>query len=502
MPPPLRPLSQRTPASASFGGERPLVAIVPRIQSAALQTCFRNNLPRSELILARAPVFGTAARLIGALLPDEPLDSRHPLIDAVSARRRPRLLYVSPFVPLDQGRGTAMRAAVHIQALCKLFDVTLALINPDASELAKATPALRAICRDIVTYRDTPLFARVHRALPEWRSRKLLEAAWPVPAAMARADNALRRLARDITAGQFEVVHCFRLHTAMLASFVPPDVRRAARWTLDTDDYESHARFRNAARLRAAGNWAFGILLHLEGLKYRTCESRLIPQFDEAYVCSEGDREHLMRCFPKVGWRVLPNVVSPPPAAPHQDQAAFTFLFVGSLDYPPNREGVLYFCAEVLPHLRRMTSRPFKILVVGRNPDSDIRRLAKLDGVEIVANPPDIAPFYRMADASIAPILAGGGTRIKILEAFSYGLPVVSTTLGAEGLHVAPGVHAEIADSAEAFAEACFRLMENAAVRTRLAEAGQALYSARFSPAVIARAFAQSHAELLQEAAA
>jgi glycosyltransferase involved in cell wall biosynthesis len=107
-----------------------------------------------------------------------------------------------------------------------------------------------------------------------------------------------------------------------------------------------------------------------------------------------------------------------------------------------------------------------------------------------------------MADASLAPILAGGGTRIKIVEAFSYGLPVVSTTLGAEGLHVIPGVHAEIADTADAFAEACVRLMEHPAVRARLAEAGQALYSARFSPAVIARAFAQAHAALLPEAAA
>ena len=395
-----------------------------------------------------------------------------------------------------------MRAAVHVRALSELFDVTLALINPDRHELAQASDALGSFCREVTAYYDVSLFARIHGAMPEWRSQKLWEAFWPSPAALARTDGALRQLAGALVAGQFDVVHCFRMHTAMLVSYAAPDVRRGARWTLDIDDYESHTRSRNGKRLRASGGRVFGVLLPLEGLKYSRCESRLIPQFDEAYVCSEDDRDALVVRFPTIGWRVLPNVVTPPPAAPREKQAVFTFLFVGSLDDPPNREGVLYFCSEILPRLRQNTTQPFKVLVVGRNPDAVISRLGQSEGIEIVANPPDVAPFYRMADACIAPLLAGGGTRIKILEAFSYGLPVVSTTLGAEGLHVVPGVHAEIADSPDAFAEACCRLMENTALRVWLAEGGQALYSARFSPSVIARTFAHAHADLVPEAAA
>jgi len=106
--------------------------------------------------------------------------------------------------------------------------------------------------------------------------------------------------------------------------------------------------------------------------------------------------------------------------------------------------------------------------------------------VRVVANPPDVSPYYGQSDAVIVPIRGGGGTRIKILEAFSYGMPVVSTTIGAEGLDVTPGSDIIIADCAKSFAEQCHRIWTDDTVRQRIAAGGRSLWRRKYNPAALA----------------
>lgn len=403
----------------------------------------------------------------------------------------PRLLYVTPFVPLSHGRGSAMRAAANLEALSRLFSVTLALVNPDPAEL-DALDAKAQGLEKVLVLRGEYAADRLLSRLPGWRLKILVQMLWPTPFAVARARSALRACADSVDLTKFAVIHCFRLQCAPLIQFRDRTAGRPS-FVLDLDDYESHARLRGLRHLSKKPFSAAATLV--EGLKYRLLERRYIPLFDKALVCSGIDKAKLTRRFPHVPWTVAPNIVAAPAPEPRRAHTPFTFLFVGTLDYGPNKDAVLYFCREVLPLLRTAVAAPFKIRIVGRNPDSAILGLANGEDVDVVANPARIAPFYLEADVCIAPIRAGGGTRIKILEAFSYQLPVVATSIGAEGLDLEPSVNIEIGDTPTAFALACARLMADEKRRTRLSAAGYDVYQRRFSPLMLTALFQRLFAD-------
>jgi len=143
----------------------------------------------------------------------------------------------------------------------------------------------------------------------------------------------------------------------------------------------------------------------------------------------------------------------------------------------------------VVPILRQVGPGEFRVLIVGgAGSDLDLKRLTAIEEVRVVANPPDVSPYYGQSDAVIVPIRAGGGTRIKILEAFSYGLPIVSTTIGAEGLDVTPGSDIIIADGAECFAEQCHRIWTDDRLRQRIAAGGRDLWRRKYNLAALATA--------------
>jgi glycosyltransferase involved in cell wall biosynthesis len=151
-----------------------------------------------------------------------------------------------------------------------------------------------------------------------------------------------------------------------------------------------------------------------------------------------------------------------PAARPERRDGPFTFLFVGNLDYYPNGDAVRWFAREVLPALQERAPASFRVVVVG-NGDTP----PKLEHAGAVA---DVGPCYAAADVAIVPLRAGGGTRIKILEAFAHGVPVVSTPIGAEGLEAAGGEHLLLGGDAEAFARGCAELMASPELRRGLAE--------------------------------
>ncbi len=122
-------------------------------------------------------------------------------------------------------------------------------------------------------------------------------------------------------------------------------------------------------------------------------------------------------------------------------------IFVGSMDYEANVEGVLWFAEFILPALLKRY-RDLRFDIVGRNPGPEIRRLAS-KAVHVVGTVDDVRPYYQGAFAAVVPLRVGSGTRIKILEAMAAFTPVVSTKLGAEGLSLTAGEHYLAADSVE-----------------------------------------------------
>jgi glycosyltransferase involved in cell wall biosynthesis len=154
---------------------------------------------------------------------------------------------------------------------------------------------------------------------------------------------------------------------------------------------------------------------------------------------------------------------------------------LGTLNYYPNQEGVLWFADRVLPLLRKMTDHPFRLHVVGGGSLTVLRKhLRHVPGVNLIGRVPCVSPWYAQADAAIVPLRAGGGTRLKILEAFAHGRPVVCTSLGIEGVHACPEHHFLLADDAFTFARQCSRLMSDRLLCEKLSRQGLELVRERY----------------------
>jgi glycosyltransferase involved in cell wall biosynthesis len=164
-------------------------------------------------------------------------------------------------------------------------------------------------------------------------------------------------------------------------------------------------------------------------------------------------------------------------------------VFVGALDWAPNIDGVDWFQREVLPLILRR--RPdCAVAIVGRKPPRAIQELtARYPGIQVTGTVPDVRPWLWGSKVSIVPLRVGGGTRLKIFEAMAAGVPVVSTTVGAEGLGARDGDTIRIADAPEDFAAACIALLDDPAQRERLRNRALQMVTEQCSWEAVASAF-------------
>jgi glycosyltransferase involved in cell wall biosynthesis len=177
---------------------------------------------------------------------------------------------------------------------------------------------------------------------------------------------------------------------------------------------------------------------------------------------------------------VIPNTY-PLPRMPAGDPSAEkppVVLLQGRLDYPPNIDGAEWLATAIGPRIRSEIGA-VEIRLVGR-PASSVLKLHEPPAVTVVGPVPSMDDELARASVAVVPVRYGGGTRIKILESFAHRVPVVSTTVGAEGLDVEDGVHLLLADDAAAFAAATVRLLRDRSLRRRLSDAAEALHRDRY----------------------
>jgi glycosyltransferase involved in cell wall biosynthesis len=185
----------------------------------------------------------------------------------------------------------------------------------------------------------------------------------------------------------------------------------------------------------------------------------------------------------------IPTGVDVEKFTPAAESPRAGIVFVGSMDWLPNIDGIRFFCAEILPLIRR--HRPDCTLsIVGREPSREIRALAEKDPlIEVTGTVPDVRPHLWKSAVSVVPLRIGGGTRMKIYEAMASRVSVVSTTVGAEGLDIHPPDDIRIADTAADFAAQCIELLDNSSVCARQSESAWKLVAGSFGWDGIARRF-------------
>jgi glycosyltransferase involved in cell wall biosynthesis len=226
----------------------------------------------------------------------------------------------------------------------------------------------------------------------------------------------------------------------------------------------------------AVRQWASAIQAAKNARLWRRLQEEITAAVDVVVVCSEADRRRL----DAANVSVIPNGYTrqerPVGRADVGDPP--TIAFPGFFRYPPNQDGAHYLVRSIAP-LMRTRIPDIQIRIVG-SPGPAVLRLHRPPNVVVTGFVPEIESELARADIIAVPIRFGGGTRIKILEAFAHRIPVVSTTAGAEGIEATPGRHLLIGDEPEAFAGACVRLLTDPALRRALVDAAHRFFLERY----------------------
>lgn len=267
-------------------------------------------------------------------------------------------------------------------------------------------------------------------------------------------------------------IHDAERHALVWASRAPlAEMALRAGWPasnilVDLVDLESEAVSRAIALL---GRYTRRPLHALVLKRLQRYERALPRRFGHVAVCKPEDRVVLGA---RANVSVVPNGVNLCPALDPTLARPEEMLFVGSMGYDPNVDAAVWFMREMMPIIVRQ--RPTaRLAIVGKEAGPEVRRLD--DGRTCIVHGlvPDVTPFYAAAGLVIVPIRLGAGTRLKVLEALMLGKAVVATSTAIEGIDLHPGVHVEVADTAEAFARTCLALMDDEPRRRRLGEQGR-----------------------------
>lgn len=391
--------------------------------------------------------------------------------------KKPLALLLSPVLPQPGASGRALRTWGWLQELQRDYRVHV-LLTGDDHECVSVT----------ADYPAESVMAIGAATAPVGRWQRLLALLFPLVGLYKRGGvvdwldclpDALHRLTVSLESQPVQRIVVFRLY---LHDFAQAFAARfpEARLDLDMDDLESSTRLSVAGAMLRMGRYRQAIRTTASALQYRLLESYMAGPYQTLYLAAPDDCARIStRLAQAVECR--PNTV----AAPQDFKAVLQgdevrLLFIGTLNYPPNEEAVRDILRDLLPALGKSGVR-CKMSIVGRHASPRLERLLREAAqVEFLSNVDDLAACYAQAQIVLVPMRAGGGTKLKTLEAFAHRRPVVSTPQGVRGLDAVAGQHYLPALDAGQFAEAILRLARDPALVERIADAGWSLWHARF----------------------
>jgi polysaccharide biosynthesis protein PslH len=221
-------------------------------------------------------------------------------------------------------------------------------------------------------------------------------------------------------------------------------------------------------------------------------------RFTKVVTVSEADRELFLSLGSGCSISIVSNGVDTRTYLPFPlEGRGKNILLIGSMDYKPNVDAALYFMGDIFPAVRKRHP-DCTLTIVGKTPPDDIQRLAEEPGVNVHSNVADVQPYYQKALVSVVPLRSGGGTRLKILEAMAFGTPVVSTSIGCEGLDVENNRNILIADDPVDFAGQIITLLTDLKLWNRISLNGRDLVQENYDWEQISRKYRAILLELTQ----
>jgi glycosyltransferase involved in cell wall biosynthesis len=391
---------------------------------------------------------------------------------------RPRLLFVSPrfLFPMDQGG--KIRTGNILRGLKDgALEVTLA--SPAPPDIGCFTAELDAACDHFVSWPEH---------VPT-RFARMLSLASRVPVAVAsdRSTAGSACINRSL-ADKPDVVVVDFPHAGVL---VPEHIDAAS--LLFTHNVEAEIFERHAAR--ANGIWR--LVWADQSRKMTRFECKTLRRFDSVIAVSKRDAYALAKRYGLARVDEIDTGVdldffaaASPDVAPDAGPDGGTLVFTATMSWAANVEGIHFLLDEVWPTL--VATRPaIRAVIIGRDPPASLAEKIRKRGLNVTLTGfvDDIRPYVARSNIYVIPLFVGSGTRIKAFEAMAMGRPVVSTSLGIEGLDVADGEHFLRADNAEEFSRGILSLLDDATLRARIANAARRLMEDRFSWETVAAQF-------------
>ncbi|MFN2195196.1 MAG: glycosyltransferase [Anaerolineales bacterium] len=373
-----------------------------------------------------------------------------------------KVLFLSRWYPYPPSNGSKLRIYNLIRGLANQHQVTLISFT-DPGEGPPDRSGLQPFCQQIYTV--------------PWKTFNPTETAsklgffnlTPRMVQETYSSDIERLIQEELTRQRYDAVVASQFDMAMYASLfgnVPALYEEAELGTY----YDQYTRAASpGARLRYWLTW----------WKHKRYLRLLLGAYAACTVVSADEQRMLQRVYPDYEEiTILPNCVDVPAyEAVSGKPEANTMVFTGSFNYQPNYEAMYWFTDQVMPKVTAEIPSA-RVRITG---DHAGQHLPNSNQVELLGFVDDIKPVVADAWISLAPIHQGGGTRLKILEAMALHTPVISTTKGAEGLDARHGEHLLIADTPEAFSQACVRLLKDRKLRDELAHNAFALVKTRYN---------------------
>lgn len=401
-----------------------------------------------------------------------------------------RVLWVSHLIPYPPKSGVHLRSFHLLRGVAAQHDVELVAFIQEPwlrifygsreAGLAECERALRDICSSLQFLPIESL------ARPGGKWRTALAGLLSPPCYTLRWLQS--RVARAVLAdagrtGRFELAH---FDTIGLAPYRPLLGQVPA--TLGHHNVESHMLLRRAKNESSVLKRAY---FAQEGKRVQRYEARTADRFTAHITCSDLDGERLREIAPRANVVTIPNGVDTDYFQPHgRESTPPSIIFVGSLNWYPNVEAVLFLLREIWPALKQQVPS-LRLDIVGSAPPRAVLELASAEkGVTVHGFVSDVRPYLDAAAVYVCPIRDGGGTKLKLLDAFAMRKCVVAHPVACEGIEAIPGRHVEHADSAADFVHSIARLLQQPAEREAMGRAARELVSAKYSFAQIGRGLA------------
>ena len=290
-----------------------------------------------------------------------------------------------------------------------------------------------------------------------------------------------------IAAEQIDVIHADQITMAQFA--IPPKNSDSISWP--TTIFDAHnAVWTIVDRLRENAPWFLKPVLSLETRRIQQFEGEIVQSFDHTLAVTKEDQQALLQIIQSAAdKRLVEDKISVIPIAVDTQQLqpaarkpnSMNILTMGTLHYPPNADGIRWFAREVFPLVKDKLPSA-SLTIIGKNPPADFIQLAAEQprSIKVTGYVPDLDPYMDEAALMVVPVRAGGGMRVRILEGFARAMPMVTTTIGLEGIEAQHGTEILVEDTEDGFSDAVIELLSNPDLQNQLAKHGRILAEQKY----------------------